>query len=249
MASVTIRFYQELNAFLPQERRGHPLALDIPEGCTVKAMIEDLGVPHTEVDLILVNGESVDFSFRPAEGARISVYPMFESCDIGSLSRVRPVPLREIRFALDVHLGRLARLLRMFGFDTLYRNRVDDEELVRLARLEKRIVLTRDRGLLKRRSVTHGYLVRSLVPRHQLGEVVRRFDLGGSARLGKRCVTCNTALRSVTREAVLPRIPPAVARDYAEFAECPECSRVYWRGSHWARMTELARSLGLRTSP
>lgn len=244
---MTIRFYQELNAFLPQGRRGHPLTIDIPEGCTVKAMIEDLGVPHTEVDLILVNGESVDFSCRPAEGARISVYPMFESWDIGSLSRVRPAPLREVRFALDVHLGRLARLLRMFGFDTLYRNRVDDEELVRLARREKRIVLTRDRGLLKRRSVTHGYLVRSLAPRHQLAEVVRRFDLGENARLGKRCVNCNATLQHVTRDDVLTRLPPAVARDYTEFAECPGCRRVYWRGSHWERMTELARSLGLRT--
>ena len=245
---MTIRFYEELNAFLPQGKRGRPLTVDIPDGCTVKAMIEDLGVPHTEVDLILVNGESVDFSCRPAEGARISVYPVFESWDISSLSRVRPVPLREVRFALDVHLGRLARLLRMFGFDALYRNRVDDEELVRLARLEKRIVLTRDRGLLKRRNVTHGYLVRSLVPRHQLAEVVRRFDLAGSARLGRRCVSCNVALERVSRDKVLQRLPPAVARGYTEFSECPACRRVYWRGSHWQRMTELAESLGLRNS-
>jgi uncharacterized protein len=247
MASVTIRFYEELNAFLPAEKRKRPFEVDIPKGCTVKAMIEDLGVPHTEVDLVLANGESVDFSYQPSAGDRISVYPMFESWDIGSLSRVRAAPLREIRFALDVHLGRLARLLRMFGFDCLYRNSLEDEELVRLARLEMRIVLTRDRGLLKRRSVTHGYLVRSLAPREQLGEVARRFDLASTARMGSRCVECNVALERVAKEDVVTRLPPAVARDYAEFSLCPQCRRVFWRGSHWKRMAELAASLGFRT--
>jgi len=219
--------------------------LEAPPGYTVKALIEDLGVPHTEIDLILANGESVDFAYRPEAGDRISVYPKFESWDIGPLSRVRPVPLRETRFALDVHLGRLARLLRMFGFDSLYRNLLEDEELVRVARLEKRIVLTRDRGLLKRRSVTHGYLVRSLLPRDQLREIVRRFDLLAVLRLGSRCVVCNVTLERVPKKQVLSRIPPAVARDYAEFSECPSCRRVFWRGTHWQTMTELAASLGL----
>lgn len=247
MASVTIRFYEELNAFLPLEKRKRPFEVDVPRGCTVKALIEDLGVPHTEVDLVLANGESVDFSYRPAQGERISVYPKFESWDIGPLSRVRPAPLREVRFALDVHLGRLARLLRMFGFDSFYKNAMDDEELVRVARVEKRIILTRDRGLLKRRSVTHGYLVRSLVPRDQVGEVVRRFDLSALVRLGIRCVECNVELERVAKDEVMARLPQAVAREYSDFATCPECGRVFWRGSHWRRMTELAASLrGLR---
>ncbi|HUI72851.1 MAG TPA: Mut7-C RNAse domain-containing protein [Spirochaetia bacterium] len=245
MASVTIRFYEELNDFLPSEKRRQAFSLETPSGCTVKALIEDLGVPHTEIDLILANGESVDFAYQPETGDRISVYPKFESWDIGPLSRVRPVPLRETRFALDVHLGRLARLLRMFGFDSFYGNAVDDEELVRAARLEKRIVLTRDRGLLKRRNVTHGYLVRSGLPREQLGEVVRRFDLFGSVRLGTRCVICNVALDRVPKEVVLSRVPPAVARDHEDFAECPSCHRVFWRGTHWQTMTRLAGSLGI----
>ncbi|HTP57566.1 MAG TPA: Mut7-C RNAse domain-containing protein, partial [Spirochaetia bacterium] len=215
---MTIRFYEELNAFIAAEKRKRPLDVDIPPGCTVKALIEDLGVPHTEVDLVLANGESVDFRYQPADGDRISVYPKFETWDIGALSRVRPVPLREITFALDVHLGRLARLLRMFGFDCLYRNSLEDQELVRVARLERRIVLTRDRGLLKRRSVTHGYLVRSLAAHEQLGEIVRRFDLSGLSRMGSRCVECNTLLERVSREDVTGRVPPAVARDYADFS-------------------------------
>jgi hypothetical protein len=243
MASVTIRFYEELNAFLPPEKRKQPFEADIPLGCTAKALIEDLGVPHTEVDLILVNGQSVDFAHRPAPGDMISVYPKFESWDIGPLSRVRPAPLREVLFALDVHLGRLARLLRMFGFDSFYRNFMDDEELVRVARVEKRVILTRDRGLLKRRSVTHGYLVRSLVPRDQVSEVVRRFDLSALVRLGIRCVECNVVLERVAREVVVTRLPPAVARYYSDFSTCPRCRRIFWRGSHWRSMVELAASL------
>ncbi len=246
MATVTIRFYEELNAFLPAGKKKLPFSVDIPKGCTVKALIEDLGVPHTEIDLILANGDSVDFAYRPAQGDLISVYPKFESWDIGTVSRVRPVPLREVRFVLDVHLGRLARLLRMFGFDCLYRNSLEDEELVRVARLEKRIILTRDRGLLKRRSVTHGYLVRSLVPRDQLGEVMRRFDLAGLASVGNRCVECNVPLERVSKESVLASVPPAVGRVYEDFSTCPACRRVFWRGTHWQRMTELAASLGVR---
>jgi uncharacterized protein len=243
MASVTIRFYEELNAFLPPEKRKHPLEVDIRLGCTVKALIEDLGVPHTEVDLILVNGESMDFAYRPAPGDMISVYPKFESWDIGPLSRVRPAPLREVLFALDVHLGRLARFLRMFGFDSFYRNSIDDEELVRVARVEKRVILTRDRGLLKRRSVTHGYLVRSVVPRDQVSEIVRRFDLSALVRLGIRCVECNVGLEPVAREVVVTRLPPAVARNCSIFSTCPVCMRIFWRGSHWRSMVELAASL------
>src|SRR5262249_7296465 len=132
------------------------------------------------VDLILVDGESVDFAYRVGDGDRISVYPVFESLDIGSLVRVRPQPLRETRFVLDVHLGKLAGYLRMLGFDTLYRNDYQDEELADISQRERRILLTRDRGLLKRRTVSHGYLLRETDPREQLAEVVRRFDLAGT---------------------------------------------------------------------
>ena len=246
MVSVTVRFYEELNSFLPPHRRKRPFAVDVPNGYTVKAIIEDLGVPHTEIDLVLANGESVGFGYRPSDGDLISVYPVFESWDIGGISLVRPAPLRETRFALDVHLGRLAGLLRMFGFDALYSNSLDDETLVRVARQEKRVILTRDRGLLKRRSVTHGYFVRSLEPRGQMREVVRRFDLQGQARLGRRCIACNTGLERVEKETVAALLPPVVARQYDEFSRCPACGRVFWRGTHWAKMEELADDLGLR---
>jgi uncharacterized protein len=243
MPSVTIRFYEELNDFLAPERRKRPFPAEFAGGCTVKALIEDLGVPHTEVDLVLANGESVDFAYRLAENDRISVYPVFESLDIGQVSRVRAAPLRETRFLLDVHLGTLARLLLMFGFDARYARDADDEELVREARREHRIILSRDRGLFKRRVVTYGYAVRSLVPRSQAAEVIRRFDLARQVRLFSRCLECNVPLEPVEKESVRAEVPERVAALYDSFSRCPSCRKVFWRGTHWEKMKELADRL------
>lgn len=239
MPSVTIRFYEELNDFLSAKIGKSPFTVEFAHGCTAKAIIEDLGVPHTEVDLIIANGSSVDFAYRLNDTDFLSVYPVFESMDIGGLSRVRAVPLRETRFALDVHLGKLARLLRMTGFDASYSNTIADEDLALLGRKEKRIILSRDRGLLKRRAVTHGYLVRSTAPRQQLGEVLRRFDLAGCLRMFTRCMECNLPLARVDKTAIAALLPPVVASTYSEFSRCPGCARVFWRGTHWERMKGL----------
>jgi hypothetical protein len=240
MPSVSIRFYEELNDFLPEQKRKIRFEPEFHDGCTAKAIIEDLGVPHTEVDLILANGESVGFSYRLTDGDRLSVYPVFESWDISGLTRVRPEPLRVIRFVCDVHLGKLAGLLRLFGFDVLYENNRDDEEIISISRGEDRIILTRDRGLLKRRAVSHGYCLRSDRPKDQLAEVMRRFDLNRRARPFSRCIVCNTGLLGVEKKSVLPLLPPLVARLYDEFSRCPSCKRVFWRGTHWERMRRLA---------
>jgi uncharacterized protein with PIN domain len=243
MPLVTVRLYEELNDVLPAQRRRQSFSCSVPPGSTTRAVIESLGVPHTEVDLVLVNGESADFSRILREGDRLSAYPVFESFDVTAVSRVRAAPLRRTRFSADVHLGKLARFLRMMGFDSSWGNDRDDDVIVRSARSEGRIILTRDRGLLKRRAVTHGYLVRSLSPREQLGEVLARFDLSGQVRMFARCMSCNTALARVNRVSVLDRLPPAVAESCTEFSRCPGCGRVFWRGTHWQRMTEMAAEM------
>lgn len=240
MVSVSVRLYEELNEFLPADCRKRTFTVRCHPGTTVKALVENLGVPHTEVDLILVNGESVGFDRVLAEADAVSVYPAFESWDISLVSKVRPSPLRDTRFSLDVHLGKLARLLRMMGFDAAYDRTTEDEELVRGARADGRIILSRDRGLLKRRAVTHGYLVRSAEPRRQLVEVMRRFDLSGQVRIFSRCTLCNEPLVRVSLDSVIEKVPPLVARLYGEFSRCPSCSRVFWRGTHWERMKALA---------
>jgi uncharacterized protein with PIN domain len=167
------------------------------------------------------------------------VYPVFESIDISPLTRVRPAPLRQTRFVLDMHLGRLAAYLRLLGFDTWYQSHSRDEDLARASQDEHRILLTRDRGLLKRAAVTHGHLMRETFPRRQLAEVVERFDLYRSVALFTRCLRCNTPLRSARAESVADRLPERTRRLHTEFFECDTCRRVYWKGSHYARMRKM----------
>jgi len=242
-ATATFRFYEELNDFLPPERRRRSFSARCARAATVKHMIEALGVPHTEVELVLVNGESVGFEQRLADGDRVAVYPKFEAFDITPLLRVRQRPLRETRFVADAHLGGLARLLRMAGFDTLYDNHYHDREIARLGAEEGRIVLTRDRGLLKRRNVTHGCYVRTLHPQEQLREVFDRLDLAGSARPFTLCLVCNTPLRAATLQEAASHAPPGVVEHYRRFATCDACRRIYWEGSHWRRMEGMIGSV------
>jgi uncharacterized protein len=234
--TATFRFYEELNDFLPPARRRRSFSCPCAQSATVKHMIEALGVPHTEVELVLVNGESVGFDHLLAEGDRVAVYPKFEVFDITPLLRVRERVLRETRFVADAHLGGLARLLRLAGFDTLYDNHFHDREIARLSAEEVRIVLTRDRGLLKRREITHGCYVRALHPQEQLQEVLDRLDLSGSTRPFTRCLVCNTPLRTASVDEVASKVLPAVLERYTRFAACDGCGRIYWEGSHWRRL-------------
>jgi uncharacterized protein len=236
---IYLRFYGELNDFLPQSRKGRHIALDLQMPASAKDVIEALGVPHTEVDLILLNGESIDFSRLVHNQDRISIYPVFRSIDISSLTRVRPVALIEKGFVLDSHLGRLAAYLRLCGFDTLYRNDYRDEELAEVSAQQNRILLIRERGLLKRAIVTHGYFMREIHPQRQLVEVLRRFDLFGAIAAFSRCMHCNVLLHAAPLDVVIERLPKKTRQSYYEFNICPSCGRVYWRGTHYARMKRL----------
>ena len=241
--TATFRFYAELNDFLAPERRGREFACRCARAATTKHMIEALGVPHTEVELVLVNGESVDFGRVLRDGDRVAVYPMCEALDVTPLLRVREQPLRTTRFVADAHLGGLAHLLRMTGFDTLYDNHYRDDEIERIAVADARIVLTRDRELLKRSAITHGCYVRALRSELQLREVFDRLDLARSARPFTRCLSCNTPLHAVDKAQVSARLPPGVREHYERFAACDGCARVFWEGTHWQRMRQLVDSL------
>lgn len=243
MKCCSIRFYAELNDFLPQEKRqvifnhfffGQP---------AVKDLIESLGVPHTEVDLILINGESVEFSRQVQDGDRISVYPVFESIDISPVLQVRPAPLRKVRFVLDTHLGKLASYLRMLGFDTLYSSDFIDDMLAEVSANEQRILFTRDRGLLKRNEITHGYFVRNTDPPAQLVEILRRFDLFRFIKPFCRCMRCNGMLEVVSGEEVENCLPPRIRGHFNEFRLCRNCGRVYWKGSHYKHMEHFIRQI------
>jgi uncharacterized protein len=243
MKQADIRFYSELNDFLAPWRRTRTTSYGFDVSGSVKDLIESLGVPHTEVDLVLANGESVDFSYRVKNGDRISVYPQFEAMDISPLIRLRPQPLRDLRFVADGHLGRLAAYLRMVGFDTVYRSDYGDEELAKISANDKRILLTRDRGLLKRNIVTRGYCVRTTNPRDQFAEVLQRFDLSGSIAPFQRCVHCNESLQPTRKELISDQLQPETKQYYKEFCTCPACHRIYWKGSHYRRMQRFIESV------
>lgn len=239
MVTATFRFYEELNDFLPPMRRGHEFDCPCAQAATVKHMIEALGVPHTEVELVLVNGESSGFERLLREGDRVAVYPKFEAFDVSPLLRLRERPLRIMRFVADAHLGGLARLLRMAGFDTLYDNNFRDDEIETIAAQQGRIVLTRDRELLKRRAITHGCYLHTQKPAQQLREIFERLDLARSVQPFTLCLTCNAPLRAIDKALVLQRIPPRAGAIYQRFSTCDVCQRVFWEGSHWQRMRAL----------
>jgi uncharacterized protein with PIN domain len=243
-STAEFRFYAELNDFLPATRKFRPFPVAFDGRPAVKDPIEALGVPHTEVDLVLVNGRSVPFSHRLGDGDRVAVYPCFEALAIEPAQRLRARPLRRPAFVLDVHLGRLARLLRLCGFDALYRNDLADDEIVAISLSERRIILTRDRGLLFRRAITHGCWVRATAPLLQLREIVERLDLAARIRPFARCAECNGIIRSVPKARVADRLPPRVREAHRTFRQCGGCGRVYWKGSHHERLS--ARLAALR---
>jgi uncharacterized protein with PIN domain len=241
---ASLRFYAELRDLLPEELRSREVTRTFDVPGSVKDMIEACGVPHTEVDLIVANGRSVDFSYLVGEGDHISVYPVFESFDISPIVKLRPEPLRKVRFVADNHLGRLARFLRLLGLDTRYETDWSDPELVRISTSERRILLTRDVELLKNGSLTHGYYVRAKNPREQLTEIVRRFHLSGRLAPFSRCMACNGELTPVAKEEIAYRLQPETRTHVDDFVQCIDCKNVYWEGAHHPeliRIVALAR--------
>jgi uncharacterized protein with PIN domain len=224
--SATFRFDAELNDFLEPARRGRSIRYAFSGTPAVKDAIEALGVPHPEVGRIVVGGTEVGFDFRLDDGHDVVVHPR-NRVGMGD------------RFVLDRHLGKLARLLRLLGFDALYRNDYADPEIVRISVGEGRIALTRDRGILKHAELTRGYCLRADAPLEQIREVLSRFGLAPAVAPFSRCLECNTPIRIVSKQEVEHRLPPGTRLAHDEFRHCRGCDRVYWRGSHYARLRGL----------
>jgi uncharacterized protein with PIN domain/sulfur carrier protein ThiS len=237
---VTVRLYAELNDFVTAERRQTRFDVECADGTAVKDVIESAGVPHPEVAFLLVNGEPSPFERRLSHGHRVSAYPAFASLPVpGHLTTLRASSGDEPRFLLDVHLSRLAALLRLAGFDAPCPPGADDLSLAVISAGEGRILLTRDVALLKRSIIAQGYWVRHTAPPKQLGEVFRRFNLPLSMRPFSRCMRCNGLLRGIPRGEAEPLVPPRSFACCDEFRRCDACGRVYWRGSHVTRLLKL----------
>jgi hypothetical protein len=242
MATASFRFHGELANFLPRARRETAFDYACARAATLKNAIEALGVPHTEAALVLVNGAPATLPRIVREGDAVEVYPWPRRPE-----RMAPAPLA---FLADAHLGGLARFLRMLGFDTLHENAIGDAEIRRIAAREPRVVLTRDRELLKCRDIAQGCYVHARRPEEQLREVAARYDLVTRAQPFTLCLACNVRLESVPKHAVLDRLPPAVATSRERFMHCARCDRVFWEGSHFARMqAALGRILAPAPDP
>lgn len=241
VCTAELRVYGELRDFVDGDRAG---LVDVPIGAprSVKDVVESAGVPHPEIALLLVDGVSVDFAHPIRGGERITAYPPFHSIAVTVVSRVAPPPPTP-HFVCDVHLGRLTRRLRLLGFDTWYDRDADDDLLAAVAAGEQRILLTRDRGLLMRRTITYGYCPRSDRVDAQTAEVLHRFDLLGAITPFSRCARCNGLLRSVDKHAVWDVLPPRTRVEHQRFAQCRYCGQVYWPGSHTTRIAEHIAAL------
>jgi len=245
MKKAFFRFYEELNDFLPNKFKKIRFEHSFNERASIKDMIESLGIPHTEIDLILVNNKSVNFNYIIKDQDDISVYPVFESFDISEVQHLRSKPLRKPKFILDVHLGKLAKLMRIAGIDSLYQNDFEDDEIVKLALKNNRAILTRNIGLLKRKEVSHGYFVRNRNAEKQLPEIIERFQLKKIIKPFSRCIECSSILHKIEKEKVIHRIPPKVKYYLNEFYICSNCDKIYWKGTHYDKMSKMLEELNL----
>jgi len=241
MPEVRVRFHGSLNDFLPLGRRDAVLTREFDRPPGIVDVIQALGVPHSEIDLILLDGLPATLAQRPFDGQQVDVFGPDRPFELARFAGLIPAPPEPRRFVLDGHLGRLARYLRMLGFDTRYDRQAEDAELARISAGEERILLTRDRGLLKRSIVRLGYLVRDDDPRRQLSEVVDRYELAARADPFSLCVRCNGEIRPVEKAAVAGRLAgePRTLRYFDTFGRCGSCDAVYWPGSHYERMSLL----------
>jgi uncharacterized protein len=241
--NVRLRFYSDLNLLLSRERRGVSFIRSLTEPASVKDVIESCGVPHTEVDVILVNGEPEDFQYLVTGDEQISVYPVIHSIDIPATDRLQNRELHDPRFVVDVNLGKLVRYLRLCGFNTAYRNNTSDSELINTMLKEDRVLLTRDRKLLMHKVIRNGMLVYSDEPVDQLVEVMNRFELYTKTTPFSRCINCNGILELAKKADVIDQLEPLTKRYFDRFSKCNQCGQVYWDGSHRKRLQSKLKKI------
>jgi hypothetical protein len=245
MNSVKFWFHSSFNGLLSAEYQGGEFSYEFKGEPSVKHLVEAMRIPHTEIGKIIVNEQEVNLSYLAQDGDLIKVYPVLGNrsyhSEVGEDSKAI-----DARFVLDNHLGKLATYLRMLGFDTLYHNNFQDDELAELASKERRILLTRDRGLLMRRSIEYGYFVRSMDAKEQLVEVIQQYEIINQVRPFERCLRCNERLKHVEKIQILDRLEPLTQKYYNEFSICPDCEKIYWKGSHYERMQGFIRTLDIK---
>ncbi len=249
MGQVTFYFSGEANTLLPINKREIEFIHEFKDNPSIKDTIESLGVPHTEVNAIIVNEKSEDFSYLLQDGDNCKIYSFFSTPKNQEIIELQPPIPENISFILDVHLGKLASFLRMLGFDTLYNNTYEDAEIADISDSENRIVLTRDKGLLMRKKVIYGYYVRATNPKKQLKEILKRFDIFKKIKPFKRCIKCNGDLEYIDKQSIIEALPEATKKYINKFHRCTDCSQIYWPGSHHKDMQQfISEMVGITES-
>jgi len=241
--TARFRFYAYLNELLPREDRYKIVRVCFKGRQSIKHLIESCGVPHTEIDFLIVDSKAVDLSYIMQGGEFISVYPHYFNLFPLQDDRLQPTRPDILRFTADGHLGKLSRYLRMLGFDTFYKNEIGDKTLAVLSEKDGRILLTRDRGLLKRKMVEAGCLIRYRDPLDQLLQVVQRYDLMSDCQPFTRCMVCNGDLEPVRKDDILDLLEPKTSKYFSAFKQCALCGKVYWAGSHMVYMNKIIKNL------
>ncbi|MEJ8803837.1 Mut7-C RNAse domain-containing protein [Pontibacter sp. H249] len=248
-STAIFTFHSVLQDFLKPAARKVPVVYTFNGSPALKDAIEAMGIPHTEVAAILKNDAPATFSASLRHHDKLQVYPLDQSKVWPTGYSLRSEPLKPYRFVLDVHLGSLAKVLRMLGFDVVYHQSLHDTEIAQLAQAEQRIVLTRDIGLLKQKIIEHGYWLRSQQTEQQLQEVVSRYELQEHFKPLIRCLRCNELIRQVPKQEVLHKLPPKTRLYFHDFYYCSPCDKVYWKGSHYEHMMQVVQQLKIKLLP
>ena len=243
MPKGTFRFYEELNDFLPKHRRKTDFEAKFKGKRSIKDMIEALGVPHTEIDLILVNGNSVDFNYILQDEDRVSVYPVFESLNITDVTLLRKIPLRRNKFIADINLGDIVKYMRVLGLDLYYDPLLSTREIIEISKRENRVILTKSRKLLKFKDVSHGIFICPGTTTEQIRRIIDYLDIKDNIKPFSRCLGCNTRLDIVLKEKILDRIPPKTKEFCNEYVQCQSCDKIYWKGTHFINMQKVVRQI------
>jgi uncharacterized protein len=231
MPTAQFKFHGSLNDFLLPRNKNSWINYSFSNSPSVKDAIEAIGVPHTEIKDISINGDPVTPMHLLSANDKVEVHPFTQ------------IIFSPQKFIADVHLGKLAKLLRLLGFDTIYRNDFTDKAIVAIVKEEQRIVLTRDIGLLKHKAIQWGYWLRSQMPMEQAKEIIQRFTLADLIKPFTRCLVCNGILERAEKEKIIDHLPSDTIIYFHEFYQCTNCKKVYWKGSHYERMIQMVEAI------
>lgn len=241
---VRLRFHRDLNVFLGSKAGDAVIERQLAEKTSIKDIIESCGIPHPEVDLILVDEEPVGFDRTLANDAKVDAFTVENHGTDYAEERLQTIGIT--RFVADGHLGGLTRNLRLLGFDVAYCQNAEDRQLLEVMARENRALLTRDRRLLMHAIVQHGYWPRSQNADEQAIEVVRRFDLSELIAPFTRCLRCNALLEEATRAEIVDKLEPLTKIYYHQFRRCPDCKQIYWSGSHFPKLQKRIEEIRSR---